>query len=942
MKKKIMLVSAVLFLLISFLLLANFLKNKVSADTVNSAYPLPYMANWTGHVHPMLLLAQRGHAVIPTLPSDAGPNFGEYEVKDLIAIKNLGLPVDMTGTQWENALRGAPYVNIDRNATTNTFTGTTGMSSANPNNIYTNNSFSDPILDPLGPTAQVDLWRELGINYSSLPGFLFMQDAYPNPPKVRLTGNNEAGKMRGYKLPTESKRFNELYPDLSQYIPADASFDWKRLYFENRVAGDGWIERYKALFQAWRDNTVNPIWKNIKFTAYWGILQGNFRAYNYANYATGTSTISSYEEGPLPDTNNTVPRTSYYPFAWDGASPHVMLSLNEDTKLQGFNFDAMNYLFMIEEGKQANPDYEFELSTWDKNYSSITPERYAGAMQYQFWLLRPRAIREFRSDAPWTTYLDKFLALTKVVDRVHRLPILTDFWQNGELVENPVGRHPYQANAGQAMIDGFTDDQIRERYGVGRWFHLYSNFDQPYLTDNGGFPAFDLYRASTNPEIKVSSIAMVKGSEPNREWVMYTYSPLENRTGVEVTLPGFGQVPNLNSTIGGNFYYIKESDKTVTEITDAPAALTHLLLNHENPIVAPGAQMQFAITGGKDQYDADVTVDSVSWTITGGTIDANGLFTAGDTPGKYKLTATSGDVSESFDLEVGNLLAYWKFDEGKGFYAADSSGRNNGCFNQSGWQDNGKFSKAVKTAESWATVHCDSDEYMEAPNGLTISAWINPGSSYDNGGYIGGIYADDLKSGYVLSIGNNATTGPELMFVGLRANSLNIPLNKWTHVATEYKAGEYIRIFVDGAKVKEQTTNVPANLTRGFDRFRVGQMYSGSIDQFRLYNQALSVTEIEALFNEIPSSDPNLTLTKTVDKTNIQAGGTLNYTITYQNISNNPLTDTVITDVLSDRLTLVSAPGAEINGQNLTWTIPSIPANSSPQTLEIQCIVNSP
>src|SRR6185436_10718746 len=62
------------------------------------------------------------------------------------------------------------------------------------------------------------------------------------------------------------------------------------------------------------------------------------------------------------------------------------------------------------------------------------------------------------------------------------------------------------------------------------------------------------------------------------------------------------------------------------------------------------------VTGGTRQFTATVTGTAntaVTWTATGGTITSAGLFTAGQTPGSFQVTATSvQDASKSASAAV--------------------------------------------------------------------------------------------------------------------------------------------------------------------------------------------------------------------------------------------------------------------------------------------------
>src|SRR5262249_16036316 len=116
--------------------------------------------------------------------------------------------------------------------------------------------------------------------------------------------------------------------------------------------------------------------------------------------------------------------------------------------------EFQNLIFMQREALALNPNFWFELSVWDgyvpggdtnKNstasdnrayFASLgqtyTPDRYKGFVQFDMWLNRPRAVREFRDwiqprDATTEPY---FLALLDAVDSVYRNATLTKYWRN--------------------------------------------------------------------------------------------------------------------------------------------------------------------------------------------------------------------------------------------------------------------------------------------------------------------------------------------------------------------------------------------------------------------------------------------------------------------------------------------------------------------------------
>jgi hypothetical protein len=168
---------------------------------------------------------------------------------------------------------------------------------------------------------------------------------------------------------------------------------------------------------------------------------------------------------------------------WDGGSPSYYLDpWDTRTDFTGFSpqVEFMNLVFQKQEDLKLNPRFWFEFSTWDgfdpagktaekdkrKFFASVgqsfSPERYAGMVQFSMWLLRPRAVREYRGwNQPWDeNTAPYFEALMASVDRVHTDPILREFWRKGELVPNRARSHPYEVRI------------PLELQGKDRWFLL--------------------------------------------------------------------------------------------------------------------------------------------------------------------------------------------------------------------------------------------------------------------------------------------------------------------------------------------------------------------------------------------------------------------------------------------------------------------------------------
>lgn len=202
----------------------------------------------------------------------------------------------------------------------------------------------------------------------------------------------------------------------------------------------------------------------------------------------------------------------------------------------------MNWIFQLDEAWQVKPDFWWEVSLWDGNSGwtpgtactpelvkkakacqylqdgqTYTPERFLGWAQFGLWLLRPRVIREFRGSTeplePWRPTCEQLL---QAVDRVYADPTLEEFWRRGTLVANRAHPHPFQAD---------IPDKYRT---LDRWFLLDTSLDPPRPWE-------------LTTDLPVFSLALVQGQPGARRWLVYAHSPLQDRPGVEITLPDFGR-----------------------------------------------------------------------------------------------------------------------------------------------------------------------------------------------------------------------------------------------------------------------------------------------------------------------------------------------------------------------------------------------------------------
>ena len=92
--------------------------------------------------------------------------------------------------------------------------------------------------------------------------------------------------------------------------------------------------------------------------------------------------------------------------------------------------------------------------------------------------------------------------------------------------------------------------------------------------------------------------------------------------------------------ISDDVFILKEEDaKKLRE----PPALAELRLNRTHVALKSGDLATFKCEGF-DQYGQVIATGQIKWSATGGTIDSEGLYTAGDSTGQFEVTAESGAI----------------------------------------------------------------------------------------------------------------------------------------------------------------------------------------------------------------------------------------------------------------------------------------------------------
>ena len=193
------------------------------------------------------------------------------------------------------------------------------------------------------------------------------------------------------------------------------------------------------------------------------------------------------------------------------------------------------------------------------------------------------------------------------------------------------------------------------------------------------------------------------------------------------------------------------------------------------------------------------------------------------------------------------LVAAYGFDEVSGTSATDASGSGNtGFLVGATHTTSGKYGGALVFSGSGQLVSVADSASLDLTSGMTLEAWVFPTQG-------GASWRDVIyKASDVYFLESSSTSGALPAAGGTFGAPLfgtsALPLNTWSHLAASYD-GAALRLYVNGTQVASraqtgaiQTSNSPLSI--GGDA-TFGQYFTGRIDDVRVYNRALSVTEIQ-------------------------------------------------------------------------------------------------
>lgn len=224
-------------------------------------------------------------------------------------------------------------------------------------------------------------------------------------------------------------------------------------------------------------------------------------------------------------------------------------------------------------------------------------------------------------------------------------------------------------------------------------------------------------------------------------------------------------------------------------------------------------------------------------------------------------------VPETGGTDAGNpctgngLIAFYRFDEGQGTKVHDCTANQlDGTFlgsDTNTWTA-GHSGTGIRVAKPNGCVNLGTPPALKLAPPFTITAWINV-TSYTNEtrGYIFGKTMNADYTGWRFAVMDNLSIDFEIgegydAASAFHANATGPMTGTWEHVAAIYDIAR-VDIYRGPTMVADGTSGVPMSIIDDGAGVRIGcrgddsRFFAGIIDDVRVFNRALSQSEIQAL-----------------------------------------------------------------------------------------------
>jgi len=292
-----------------------------------------------------------------------------------------------------------------------------------------------------------------------------------------------------------------------------------------------------------------------------------------------------------------------------------------------------------------------------------------------------------------------------------------------------------------------------------------------------------------------------------------------------------------------------------TSVTVGEPAVTSVTVSPGGSSIAVGSYEQFVATLNYSDGSSKQQTTGVTWTSSASNVAAissSGLadgLSAGTTTIRASVGALSGSTSLNTTQPTCTapplgMIGWWTGDGN----TVDIAGSNSGTLQNSATYGNGEVGQAFTFAGNGASVLVNAPVYSPAAG--TLMFWfLSTGGGYMTGSEISG---QNRAPGFWIDSQNNLYWE----FGDLSAQPLGqLSPNQWYHVALTYSGSNSavnVNVYLDGALVATALADANAawNQQVAFGAYLGAQQPSfvGSMDEVAIFNQALSLQQIEQIY----------------------------------------------------------------------------------------------
>jgi PKD repeat protein len=233
------------------------------------------------------------------------------------------------------------------------------------------------------------------------------------------------------------------------------------------------------------------------------------------------------------------------------------------------------------------------------------------------------------------------------------------------------------------------------------------------------------------------------------------------------------------------------------------------------------------------------------------TVTLTATGSSGTTPSTKTQTITVSAASAS---SASGLVAAYNFEEASGATVVDASGKgNHGTISGAKRTTSGKFGSALSFNGTSNRVTVNDSASLDLTTGMTLEAWV---------------YPTTISGNRTVLVKENAPNSVYYLYANTADDSTNTPLgggvfagqyqfahggsmlatNAWSHVAITYD-GTTERLYVNGNQIASKAQTGSMGVSGGVlsigGNSMWGEYFKGNLDEIRIYNRALSATEIK-------------------------------------------------------------------------------------------------